>query len=487
MKTIVTTASTTGAPLLALFIRAENPVEGLQAVTSLGTSQRNCILEWIAARECKDLENRWYLLAAGSVLVSFVKANPSRALHPWRQAAGNCVAALESLHATEVAVDVAACSEQQTGALCDGLLLAGYEFARISAETPKEKVITFHFLPLNAAQEAAFNHSQILCAGSNTARRLADMPANLMTPSLLADQALQIAKANGLDCKILDKNAIVKEGMGALLAVSQGSVHEPRLIVMEYRHPLARQTLCLVGKGLTFDAGGVNVKLGRGLGEMKYDKSGGSAVIATMQVIAQLQPHMNVIAIVPATENTIGPDAFKPGDVIQACNGKTIEVANTDAEGRLILCDALAYGVKHYQPDLMLSIATLTGAVISALGRGVSAITGTSDALCRAVIAAGEVVDERLWQIPLFDVHDELLKSNFADLLNVEESGEGSLINGPAFLKHFVGDTPWAAIDIGGTAWRHSGASYIRGKGASGVGVRFFTEYILTATKNSKI
>ncbi|MCM8540907.1 MAG: M17 family metallopeptidase, partial [Lentisphaeraceae bacterium] len=197
------------------------------------------------------------------------------------------------------------------------------------------------------------------------------------------------------------------------------------------------------------------------------------------KAISELQPKVNVIGVIPATENVTGANAYKPGDVITAYNGKTIEIINTDAEGRLILCDALAWTVDKFKPDQIVNIATLTGAVISSLGRGIAAVAGNDDFVCQNLIQAGSEVDERLWQMPLCDVHEELLKSDFADLSNVMDNGEASLVNGSAFLKEFVDGTPWAAIDIGGTAWRHRGASYIKGIGASGFGCRLLSQWAL--------
>ena len=421
-------------------------------------------------------------LNCGTLVIALIKPNPKRPSFPWRNVCGGLYDIAVKYRIESLAIDATQLTAEQCGAMTDGMILSEYNYK--DSLNKKECSHSLVFLNADEEQEKVINLRKKQAEAANLARFIADSPANMMTPEHIAKQAEEVADKHDLSITVLDEKEMQQAGMGALLSVSQGSAHEARLIALEYHHPKAKKTLALVGKGLTFDAGGVCLKPGKGMSEMKYDKSGGAAVLSAMQSIAELEPEINVIGIIPASENVTGSNAFKPGDVVKACNGKTIEIINTDAEGRLILCDALAWTAKKYQPDKMVNIATLTGAVIRSLGHGIAAVAGNSDDVCQGLVAAGNNVDERVWQLPICDVHEELLKSDFADLANVADSGEASLMNGTAFLQEFVGDTPWAAIDIGGTAWRYRGASYIKGTGASGFGSRLLCQWVLNESQN---
>jgi leucyl aminopeptidase len=416
-------------------------------------------------------------LNSGRLLIAVIKANDQRPLFPWRNICGDLFEQMQKYRIENIAVEASLLSAGQCAALTDGIILSDYKYKKNETESKLNYSLTF--LNSSEEQQKQISQSKAQANAANKARFIADSPANLMTPELIAEEAKKIAEKSGLKLTILDEAEMQKQQLGALLAVSQGSAHEARLICLEYTHPEATKTIAMVGKGLTFDAGGINLKPSKGMFEMKYDKSGGAAVLNSMQAIADLQPKINVIGVIPSSENVTGANAFKPGDVITAYNGKTIEVIDTDAEGRLLLCDALAWTVAKFKPDQIVNIATLTGAVINALGRGIASVAGNSDEVCKQLITAGAEVDERLWQMPICDVHEELLKSDFADLANMIDTREASLMNGTVFLKEFIGDTPWAAIDIGGTAWRHRGASYIKGTGASGFGCRLLSQWAL--------
>ena len=416
-------------------------------------------------------------LNCGSLVIALIKPNPKRPLFPWRNVCGGLYDIMKKYRIESLAVDATLVSPQQCGALVDGIILSEYQYK----QTDPEKAVSHSFSFLNASEEqqAVIDRCQVQAEAANKARYMADSPANLMTPEIIAQEAEKIASENDLKLTVLDEAEMKALGFGALLSVSQGSANEARLICLEYNHPEAQKTVAMVGKGLTFDAGGVSLKPAKGMCEMKYDKSGGAAVLNAMKAVSELAPKINVIAVIPASENVTGANAIKPGDVVRAYNGKTVEIINTDAEGRLILCDALAWTVDKYKPDAIVNIATLTGAVIRSLGHGVAAVAGNDDSVCEKLVNAGADVDERLWQMPIYDVHEDLLKSDFADLANVMDNGEASLINGSVYLQQFVGDTPWAAIDIGGTAWRYRGASYIKGTGASGFGCRLLSQWVL--------
>lgn len=416
------------------------------------------------------------------LVTALIKPSTQRPLFPWRNVCGDLHEIMEKYRLETITTDARLLSAEQCGALVDGLLLSDYKYKKDTTKNTLAHAIAF--LKADSQQQAVIEKSRAQSEAANKARFMADSPANLMTPEIIAQEAVKLAERTGLKLTVLDEEEMRQQGMNALLAVSQGSAHEARLICLEYRHPEAEKTIAMVGKGLTFDAGGVSLKPSRGMCEMKYDKSGGTAVFYAMEAISKLQPKINVIGVVPSSENVTGANAVKPGDVITACNGKSIEVINTDAEGRLILCDALAWTVDKFKPAQIVNIATLTGAVIRSLGRGIAAVAGNDQSVCDQLIEAGLQVDERLWQVPILDVHEELLKSKFADLANVMDDGEASLVNGSVFLREFVADTPWAAIDIGGTAWRYRGASYIKGTGASGFGCRLLTQWALNESKS---
>ncbi|HEX4632998.1 MAG TPA: leucyl aminopeptidase, partial [Gemmatimonadales bacterium] len=316
-----------------------------------------------------------------------------------------------------------------------------------------------------------------IAEGARFTRWLQMLPGNKCTPSFLAEQAREVAKKNWQIVTTMDLAAITREGMGALLAVSQGSAQEPRFIVLEY-HGGAKGAapVVLVGKGVTFDSGGISIKPAASMEEMKYDMSGAAAVLGTFEALGGLKPALNVVGVIPATENLPSGTAVKPGDVITSYSGKTIEIINTDAEGRLILCDALWF-VKRLKPAAVIDAATLTGAVTVALGSQATGLMGNDDALMAEVQAAGERAGERCWPFPLWEEYHDLLKSEIADVKNSGGRGAGTIAGG-WFLKEFVDGYPWVHLDIAGTAYTDGEAPH-QTKGPTGVGVRLFSEFVL--------
>jgi leucyl aminopeptidase len=311
----------------------------------------------------------------------------------------------------------------------------------------------------------------------NMARGLIAEPPAYMTPSRLALEARRVAKEHNLTAKILDEQQIEKLSMGSFLGVARGAKEPPRFIVLKYTAPKAKKTVALVGKGVTFDSGGLSLKTAVGMEHMKYDMAGAASVLAAMQVIGQLKPRVSVMAVIPATENMPGSNALHPGDVLIAMNGKTIEVNNTDAEGRLILADALTYAIKE-GADELIDIATLTGAVVSALGRVAAGIMGSNQKLIADIMAAGLPSGEKYWQLPLFEEYKEALKSDIADLKNAGSRGEAGSSCAAMFLKEFTEDKPWAHLDIAGVAWRESERDELC-KGGTGFGIRTLCNYLL--------
>ncbi len=306
------------------------------------------------------------------------------------------------------------------------------------------------------------------------ARHLADLPGNLCTPTHLAEQAVTMAaEFSGMDCEVLEEADMERLGMGSFLAVSRGSHQPAKLICMNYQGGTAHsKPIVLIGKGLTFDAGGISLKPGAGMDEMKYDMCGGASVIATMKAAANMKLPLNIVGLVASSENMPDANANKPGDILTSMSGKTIEVLNTDAEGRLILCDTLTYA-ERYKPEVVIDMATLTGACLVALGRVPSGLLGNDDELCDELIAASETACDSVWRLPLWEEYQDQLKSNFADMANIGGRDAGT-ITAACFLSRFAEDYRWAHLDIAGTAWR-TGAN----KGATGRPVPLLCQYLI--------
>lgn len=315
----------------------------------------------------------------------------------------------------------------------------------------------------------------------NMCRHWIDAPPFKITPLQLADYAQSIAKEHGLKITIFDEHEIIAMGMGGLAGVSAGSEQDCKFVVLEYASPKNEaQKLCLVGKGITFDSGGLSIKPAANMETMKDDMSGAAAVIATMKVIAQLKPDINVIGITPLSENLPSGNATKPGDILRFYNGKTAEVKNTDAEGRLILADALSYAVKHYKPDALIDIATLTGACSYALGPFFSGMMSQHDELAQKVREAGDRSGDRVWPLPFTDDYKTAIRAQVADICNIGSSKyRAGAITAGFFLQHFVDDVPWVHLDIAGTAFDVPDLPYFRPEGATGVGVRLFVDLIM--------
>ena len=322
--------------------------------------------------------------------------------------------------------------------------------------------------------DAAIQQGKAIGTGMDEARDLGNLPANICTPAYLARQAKAMARGESkLKVKVLEEADMRKLKMGSLLSVSAGSRQPAKLIVLEYNGAAkSKKPVVLVGKGVTFDTGGISLKPGAAMDEMKFDMCGAASVIGTVRAVVNMKAAVNLVGIIPATENMPDGQATKPGDVVTSMSGQTIEILNTDAEGRLILCDALTYAEK-YNPRCVVDIATLTGACIIALGKIPSAILGNNDALIKDLIESGQQIDDRLWQLPLWDEYQDQLKSNFADMANIGGKDAGT-ITAACFLSRFTKKYHWAHLDIAGTAWK-SGEQ----KGATGRPVPLLTQFVL--------
>lgn len=404
-----------------------------------------------------------------------------------RQSIASAFEGIKSLNVTEAAINfdgIAAGKKDAASfakATAEGLILTSYVFNELMSAKKEEKEINVHVVTKNAADKAvkaAFQEGVILGTTVNFSRRLGDMPGNLMTPTILADSAVDAAKGTGLKVTVWDKARIKKEKMGGLLGVSQGSAQEPRFIIMEYKGAAAaKKPVVFVGKGLTFDCGGISIKPSAGMEEMKYDMCGGANVIGTLLAIAKLKLKINAVGLVASTENLVGPAATKPGDVHTARNGKTFEVNNTDAEGRLILADALSYATE-LEPQVIIDAATLTGAMVVALGNTHTGYFTRNGALKTKVEKGAVNSGEWVWNMPLTDFHVKDMKGTYADLNNISAGKGAGSATAAAFLEQFVGEgIPWAHFDIAGTGWAVGNRlPYCPKKGASGAMVRTFVE-----------
>ena len=361
--------------------------------------------------------------------------------------------------------------------LVTGTILAGYRFDRfLSADPDDPRPPAIESLKLLGPESiaAAAEAARVCATAQNRARDLQSLPSNVATPSYLAQRAEEIAAAHdAVVVEVLGREQIAEMGMGGLVAVSQGAAEEPRLIVLRYAGNGPGATLGLVGKGVTFDTGGISIKPSAAMHEMKMDMSGAAAVLEAVAAIAELGLAIDLLAVVPATENMPSGTAVKPGDIITQYNGKTVEVNNTDAEGRLILADALAYAVE-LGAERLIDLATLTGAALIALGSTYAALICNDDELAGEVVEAGEASGELAWRLPLHPEYKELTRGTVADLTNASAKRKAGTIYAGSFLEEFVGATPWAHLDIAGTAW-DVGRPYT-GEGASGFGVRLLVE-----------
>ena len=332
-----------------------------------------------------------------------------------------------------------------------------------------------------AALEAAVAQAVAIAQGMALAKNLGNLPGNICTPTYLAKQAVTLGKTHkDIKTTILDEKDMQKLGMGSLLSVTRGSAEPAKLITMEYHGADKKQKpVVLVGKGITFDSGGISLKPGAEMDEMKYDMCGAASVFGTIQAIAELGLKLNVVGIIPSCENMPSSTATKPGDIVTSMSGQTIEILNTDAEGRLILCDALTYAAK-FQPDTIIDIATLTGACIIALGHVASGLFSNQDKLAQELLAAGEQTQDRAWHMPLWEDYQTQLDSNFADMQNIGGRAAGS-ITAACFLARFTKDYRWAHLDIAGTAWKSG-----KDKGATGRPVPLLTRYLINLVAASK-
>ncbi len=388
-------------------------------------------------------------------------------------------------------------SRQLLCAFVEGAILASYSFVKYKTSSDgasgggngngKDQVFlkTVH-LPVPSSPEIVT--AKAVAEGTNWAREIQNEPANVATPTMLSLVAAREAKVLGLSYKAYSRQELEKIGFGAMLAVAKGSAEEPKLIVLEYvpKSGIAKRKVAIVGKGVCFDSGGISIKPAKAMDEMKFDKNGGVAALAIVRLAALLKLPMHIVAIVPAVENMPSGTATRPGDIVKSYSGKTIEILNTDAEGRLILSDALAFACKDHKPDVVIDLATLTGACVVALGDVAAGLFSNDEALAKDLYRAGLESGERLWELPvMWKDYDEKVKSDIADLKNLGQEGQAGATAGASFLKAFIDDRKWAHLDIAGTAWATSPKPYLS-KGATGFGIRIVTRYLQESAGKAK-
>ena len=366
-------------------------------------------------------------------------------------------------------------------AIAEGLSLANYSFDRyrnVPADEAKPLLKAAHFITDVKNAAAILREAEIISANILACRDLVNETSEQSNPVSIAAQARKLASIKGVTCTVLGKKEIEKKKMGLLLAVNRGSKIEPRLVVLAYKGDHGSKKYCaLVGKGITFDSGGVNLKPSGHIETMRMDMAGAAAVMYALKTAAELKLRKNLYAVMPLTENMISNEAYRPGDIFTAYNGKTVEVGNTDAEGRLILADALSYTVRELKPAYVVDLATLTGACIVAFGEITAAFLSNDDGLRGMLKSASETSGEKLWELPLFPEYDENMKSDIADISNMSAERNAGTIMGAVFLKNFIDEAKWAHIDIAGTAWYSKQRGY-RPKNATGYGVRLLTDFV---------
>jgi leucyl aminopeptidase len=474
-----------GALVVPVF--ADGRLDG--AAAALDAELGGAIAEVLASGEIKGNANEFALVRASfgevkRVLIVGLGNRDKFEIASLAKYAGTAVRHLGKRNAKSIAFALPLEARHRTSdaaaALVEGALAGTIDSTTYRTEPDKPIVLeAVHVLQSagshefdRGALERGVERGRIVGEAVNATRLLALTPANDMTPRHLAAKAESVAKEYGLAFHALDEEQMAAKGMGSILGVSRGSAEPARMIVLEYAgDPASSEKLALVGKGLTFDSGGISIKPAENMHEMKYDMCGGAGVIGAMQAIAQLKPKLNVIGVVPSSENLPGPSAVKPGDILRAMNGKTIEVINTDAEGRLILADALCYA-RELGATKIVDAATLTGAMVVALGHAATGTISNDEAFRDRFLAVAKHTTERYWALPLYDEFSVAVKSEIADLRNSTGRAAGSL-TASAFLQNFVGDVPWIHLDIAGTAYTDSETPYLA-KGPTGTPVRAF-------------
>jgi len=403
-----------------------------------------------------------------------------------RDVTGNITKKIHDLGIGEFSIiipdKIAIRNEQIISSVVEGANLSLYDFDLFKKEKSDKKEPDLTLFTSDKNAQRIIKNSITISDAVKFTRDVANLPPNECPPMKLGEIAKKIANQNKMKCTVFSKNEIKSKRLGGVTAVGQGSKNEPRFIILEYRNgKKEKKPILLVGKAVTFDTGGISLKPGEKMDEMKFDKCGGCTVLGVMKAISELKLGINVVAIIPSVENMPGGESYRPGDIVKLFNGKTAEILNTDAEGRLILADGLAYGIKHYQPSSVMDFATLTGACIVALGTNVAGIVSNNTKLASKIKTASAATSEEVWELPINDDYMDMVKSKVADIRNIGMGRAAGTITAAAFLANAVGNVPWVHFDIAGTAWIQPSTknkSY-NANGATGFGVRLMVDYLM--------
>lgn len=419
--------------------------------------------------------------AKDKVSLSVLRSAVAHALSTLKNAGASSISFEFPDHA---GLDPALCAQ----ALSEGVILSSYSFNAYKTQKLDEiknvtSVSVYAGENIMPQVKTGIEKGTMIASSCNVVRDLQNLPSCDLTPKEFAARALKIAKQEGIKSSVLEKDKLIKLGYGGIVGVGKGSNASPYLVTLEYSPKVAKKTIAIVGKGVTFDSGGISLKPGKGMAEMKYDMSGAAVVLGAITAAAKLKLPVRIVGIMALVENMPDGNSYKPGDVIRTKNGKTIEIDNTDAEGRVILADALHHATL-YRPDEIIDLATLTGAAVVALGDNAAAILGTNQALIDNLVAAGITSNEKLWQLPIWDEYAEDIKSSIADMKNVGSNGMAGTIAGAMLLKEFAGDKPWAHIDIAGVAYTQGRERWLTSSGGTAFGVRLLVEYMKDVKEN---
>ena len=403
-----------------------------------------------------------------------------------RSSVASAGAALRNAGAKSIAVELPADAdldpESATQTIVEGILLSTYQFTQYRTQKLDEikSIASLAVVTTQNRADAAQKGvalGRVVAEACNLVRDLQNLPSCDLTPDAFAQRAAKVAKEDGVRSSVLGKDKLAKLGYGGIVGVGRGSAAEPQLVTLEYSPKVFKRTIAIVGKGITFDSGGISIKPSKGMGEMKFDMSGAAVVLGVTRVAARLKLPVRIIGIMALAENMPDGGAYKPGDVVRTKNGKTIEIDNTDAEGRVVLADALHHATL-YRPDEIIDLATLTGAAVVCFGDVAAALLGSDQPLMDRIVAASKESGEKVWQLPLWDDYAEDIKSSIADMKNVGVPGSAGTIAGAMLLKEFVGSVPWAHLDIAGVAYTQGRERYFTSSGGTGYGVRLLTQYL---------
>lgn len=440
------------------------------------------VVSGVNTKEFDGSTNSTLLLRENGVPVLYVGLGKSEGINErvLRRAIGTAVRSLKAIGITKAQLEVEACADS-IAALTDAALVGSYDFDIYKTEDNRKDA--FKKLVLVAPESMQKAVEQGIAEGSiygevvNRVRAIGNEPGNVCNPKYLAEKAEELAKQCDLKCKIFKKKDLEEGGFGGILAVGEGSVNTPRMIVLEHKVSKDAPTIAIVGKAITFDSGGISIKPSASMEEMKWDKMGGVGTLGIMEAVSRLNIPVNVTGIICSAENMPSGTAFRPGDIVKTYSGKTVEILNTDAEGRMVLSDGLAYAVEKYNPAVVMDMATLTGACCVALGLRRTGIFSTCTKASHQLHAIGERTDDRCWSLPMGDEYSDMMKGDVTDLKNAGSSRYGGASSAASFLNEFVGETPHVHVDIAGTGWLVSKESHLA-LGATGAGVRLVTEFI---------